>query len=217
MGAIEDLRRAVKTEVLDYQQLMDCLRGYIKPRDKVRLMLRSGELVRVKKGLYVFGTDYRRGPWSREVLANLMYGPSYVSLEYALSYYGFIPERVEVVTSVTSERSRRFETPLGVFTYRTMSLRKYSIGIAQERTEPNQHFFIAAPAKALADKVWTDSRFTPRRAADFDAYLHEDLRVEEAALAKIDRALLDLIVKQYGSRKVRLLRDFLFPSAGVPS
>ena len=45
---------------------------------------RHGGIVRVKKGLYVFGLDYRRGAWSREVLANLIYGPSYVSLDYAL-------------------------------------------------------------------------------------------------------------------------------------
>lgn len=193
---------------------MDCLRSYANPRDKVRAMLKSGEIVRVKKGLYVFGQDYRRGPWSRQILANLIYGPSYISLDYALSHYGFIPEKVEVVTSVTSSRSRRFETPLGLFTYRTLSLRKYAIGIDQGTIEPDQHFFIAAPAKALADKVWTDHRFTPRSAADFRTYLREDLRIESDALASIDRMLLDLIVKRYGSRKVRLLRDYLCQAEG---
>jgi hypothetical protein len=194
---------------------MDCLREYANPRDKVRAMLKSGEIVRVKKGLYVFGQDFRRGPWSRQVLANLIYGPSYISLDFALSHYGFIPEKVEVVTSVTTARSRRFETPLGLFTYRTMSLRKYAIGIDRETVEPDQHFFIAAPAKALADKVWTDRRFTPRRAADFHTYLREDLRIGSDALATIDRALLDLIVQRYGSRKVRLLRDYLCQAEGA--
>ena len=215
MATILDIRRAVQTEVFDYQQLMDCLRDYANPRDKVRAMLRSGEIIRVKKGLYVFGHDYRRGPWSRQILANLIYGPSYISLESALSHYGFIPERVEVVTSVTSSRSRRFETPLGSFAYRTLSLRKYSIGITQETIEPDQRFLIATPAKALVDKVWADHRFTPRSAADFHTYLREDLRIESDSLASIDPTTLDLIVNQYGSRKVRLLRDYLCQREGT--
>ena len=209
MAAIDDIRRTVNTDVFDYQQLMDCLQGYAKPRDKIRAMLRAGEIVRVKKGLYVFGEQYRRGPWSRAILANLIYGPSYISLDYALSYYGFIPERAVAVTSVTLSRSRHFETPVGLFTYRSLSRRKYSIGIDQHVQEAEQHFLIATPAKALADKIWTDHRFTPRRTADFHAYLHEDLRIDSDALNSIDRALLDLIAKKYGSRKIRLLCDYL--------
>ena len=215
MAAINDIRRAVDTDVLDYQQLMDCLKGYAKPRDKIRAMLKTGEIVRVKKGIYVFGEDYRRSAWSREMLANLIYGPSYISLDYALSYYGFIPERVVVVTSVTLSRSRRFETPVGSFTYRSLSRRKYSIGIDQQTLDEGQHFLIATPAKALADKIWTDHRFTPRRTADFRAYLHEDLRIGSDALNGIDRTLLDRIAHQYGSRKIRLLCDYLCQAGGT--
>ena len=215
MAGIDDIRRAVNTDVFDYQQLMDCLRDYAKPRDKIRAMLKAGEIVRVKKGIYVFGEDYRRGPWSREILANLIYGPSYISLDYALSYHGLIPERVVVVTSVSLSRSRRFETPLGLFTYRSLSFRKYSIGIDQGALEAEQHFLIATPAKALADKIWTDQRFTPRRTADFHAYLYEDLRINSDALNGIDRILLGRIAQQYGSRKIRLLCDYLHQAEGT--
>lgn len=215
MAAIDDIRRAINTEVFDYQQLMGCLQGYAKPRDKIRAMLKAGEIVRAKKGIYVFGEDHRRGPWSREIVANLIYGPSYISLDYALSYYGFIPERVVVVTSVTLSRSCRFETPLGLFTYRSLSSRKYSIGIDQQALEGDRHFLIATPAKALADKIWTDHRFTPRRTADFRTYLHEDLRLGFDALRSIDRTLLDLIAEQYGSRKIRLLSEYLRRAEGT--
>ena len=215
MAGIEAIRRAIETDVFDYQQLMDCLTGYAKPRDKIRALLKAGDIVRVKKGVYVFGDGYRRSAWSREILANLIYGPSYVSLDYALAFYGFIPERVTVVTSVTLSRSRRFETPLGLFTYRRLFGCKYAIGIDQQTLEAGQHFLIAAPAKALADKVWTDQRFTPRKTGDFRAYLHEDLRIASDALSNIDRTLLELIAEQYGSRKIRLLRDYLFQSVGA--
>ncbi len=214
MAAINDLRRAVQAEVFDYQQLIDSLRRYASPRDKITRMLRSGEIIRVKKGLYVFGEDYRRGPWSKEVLANLIYGPSYISLDYALSFYRLIPERVEIVTSVTTAKTRQFDTFLGRFTYRTLALRKYNTGVDQQTLEPGRHFLIASPAKALVDKVWADTRFTPRKGADFDTYLKEDLRVDPDQLAGIDRHLLDLISEGYGARKIRLLGDYLRTQIG---
>jgi len=72
-----------------------------RPRDKISDLLKKGTIIRVKKGLYVFGEDNRKKPYSKEILANLIYGPSYISLDYALQYHGLIPERVEAVTSVT--------------------------------------------------------------------------------------------------------------------
>lgn len=209
MAVVDEIRRAIDADVFDYQQLMDCLQAYAKPRDKVRALLKAREIIRVKKGLYVFGEAHRRGPWSREILANLIFGPSYISLDYALGYYGLIPERVVVVTSVTLSRSRRFETPLGLFTYRRLSRRKYSVGIDQRTLGREQHFLIATSAKALADKVWTDRRFTPRRPGDFHAYLRDDLRIAPELLSTIDHRLLADIADRYGSRKVRLLRDYL--------
>jgi predicted transcriptional regulator of viral defense system len=65
--------------------------------------------------LYIFGDEERRGPYSRELLANLMYGPTFISLESALAFYGLIPERVEAMLSVTTGRSREFDTPVGRF------------------------------------------------------------------------------------------------------
>ena len=110
------LRGLIPREEFDYQTLNQGLRGYASPRDKITDLLRKGVVVRVKKGLYVFGPAFRRRAFSREVLANLLYGPSYISLEYALQHHGLIPEAVETLTSVTTGRSRQFRTPLGAFT-----------------------------------------------------------------------------------------------------
>ncbi|MBW1967626.1 MAG: hypothetical protein JRI48_09680 [Deltaproteobacteria bacterium] len=98
---LEQIRKLAPFEEFDYQTLLCILSGYARPRDKITDLLRKGDIIRVKKGLYIFGEGHRKAPYSREVLANLMYGPSYVSLEYALQYYGLIPERVEALTSVT--------------------------------------------------------------------------------------------------------------------
>jgi hypothetical protein len=97
-----------------------------------------------------------------------------------------------------------------------LSSHKYSIGIDQQQAlEAEQNFLIATPAKALADKIWTDHRFTPRRTADFHSYLHEDLRIGYDALSGIDRTALDHIAMQYGSRKIRLLCDYLCQAEGI--
>src|SRR5436190_9717139 len=93
------LRKLAEKEIIDYTFLISVLSNYASPRDKITAWLKSGDLIRVKKGLYVFGKDVALTPFSHEVLANLIYGPSAISLSYALAFYGLIPERVTTVTS----------------------------------------------------------------------------------------------------------------------
>jgi hypothetical protein len=208
METIMDIRDSVRSEVLDYQQLVACLTGYAKPRDRIGAFLADGSLVRVRKGLYVFGERYRRTLVSREVLANLIYGPSYISLDYALSIHGLIPERVTEVTCMTAGEKRRFTTPFGVFSYRPLSLHRYAPGI-DWAGEGEARYLLASPEKALVDKVWADARFRPTRQQDFDSYLFADLRVEEDRLAALDHGRIEAIAQAYASRKVTLLARFL--------
>jgi len=204
---IEELRKKVAGEEFDYQVLMDVLRGYEHPRDKITALLRQGIIIRVKKGIYVFGEKYSRGPFSREVLANMIYGPSYVSLDYALHYYGLIPERVEAVTSVTCGRGRRFSTPVGLFIYRMIHLRAYQVGIDQVEIEGDRPFLIATPEKALADKIHDDRGTGIRTQEEMKDYLLKNLRVDPESLAKLDADVFALIADRYRSKKIRLLSD----------
>ena len=72
----DDLRNRIDGEEFDYLALLNALREYARPRDRITLLLRRGEIVRVKKGIYVFGERHAARPFSRELLANLIYGPS---------------------------------------------------------------------------------------------------------------------------------------------
>src|SRR3989338_5882529 len=135
MKIIQKLRNASKFEEIDYPFLLQLLREYAQPRDKITWLLKNRILIRVKKGLYIFGPEYARAPYSIEVLANLIYGPSYISMEYALSFHGLIPERVEIVTSVTSKRDKEFATPVGVFRYRYLHPRKYFVGVINHKID----------------------------------------------------------------------------------
>ena len=206
MDEITRIRGKITHEVFDYQALVAALSGYSKPRDKITKLLATGWIIRIKKGLYCFGEALRKEPVSREQVANLTCGPSYVSTEYALGYHGLIPERVEVVTSVTTRRSRRFTTPLGVFTYSTLRESRYAVGAMLE-SAGKASFLIATPEKALADKVWTDKRFSGSNTGELASYLLDDLRVDEKDLSLLSTSRLEVVRQAYRSSKIdRLVR-----------
>jgi hypothetical protein len=202
---IDNLRARIEGEEFDYQVLIDCLKRYERPRDKITSLLRQGAIVRVKKGIYVFGPKYARRPFSREILANMIYGPSCLSLDYALHYHGLIPERVEAVTSVTSGRSRRFVTPAGLFIYRQIRPAAFPVGIDQVQLEGGRPFLMAVPEKALADKVQDDRGSGIRNQEDMQRYLTENLRIDAESLKKLRTGILSNLAERFRSRKLRLL------------
>ena len=201
----EILRKEITQEEFDYQTLLNCLKGYARPRDKISDLLKKGIIIRVKKGLYIFGEAFRKKPYSPEILANLIYGPSYISLEYALQYHGFIPERVAAFTSVTTGRTRTFHSPVGLFIYKSIPLSGFRIGMDRIEIGEGRAFLIAVPEKALADKVYLDRGPGIRTQKMMSAYLENDLRIEAAELIKLNPAILDEIAQRYRSNKVRLL------------
>ena len=144
---IRQLQNLSPGEEIDYTFVMDCLKGYSSPRAKLTSLLKNKDLIRVKKGLYVFGSDYRRQPYSLEIMANKIYGPSYVSLEYALAYYGLIPEYVTEITSVTIKRSRSFSTPIGRFSYFHLPCQLYCVGFNLISVRDHATALLATPKK----------------------------------------------------------------------
>ncbi|MFH1954215.1 MAG: hypothetical protein ABIL06_21680 [Pseudomonadota bacterium] len=205
----DDLRDRIAGEEFDYLALLHALREYARPRDRITVLLSRGEIIRVKKGIYVFGEWHAARPFSREVMANMLYGPSYLSLDWALYHHGLIPERPAAVTSVACGRARRFSTPVGLFVYRELPLRSYLIGIDLAAPDGGRPFLIATPEKALADKVH-DERGTALLARyEMKAWLMEHLGIAPERLAGLDVRKLGIISDHYGSRKVRLLHDLI--------
>lgn len=210
------LLKSIPYEEFDYQTLLDSVRGYAQPRMKISAMLAKGDIVRVKKGLYILGDSLRRRPFCRELLANLIYGPSYVSLEYALHYHGLIPERVETVTSVTCGRSRTFDSPVGNFSYRMIPMEAFRTGMDRVELDDGRSFLIATPEKALADRIVADRGADISTQKGLHEYLLADLRIDPASLRRLDPTRLTEIVWHYRSRKLKLLVDlFTRLSKGV--
>ena len=204
LTAILRLRAQIEGEEFDYLSLLQSLQEYAYPRDKITTMLRRGDVVRVKKGIYVFGRTHARRPYSREILANMIHGPSYVSLDFALQYHGLIPEGVEAVTSMTVNRARRFATPVGLFIYRSATPAAYPLGIDLVQIAGGA-FLLATPEKALADRIRDDRGSGLTDVAGMKGYLLGHLRIDPAGLGSLDTDRLDAIAAAYRSRKVRLL------------
>jgi len=74
-------------------------------------------LIELRKGMYVINDLYFKEKLSLLYLANQIYQPSYISLEYALSEYELIPEKVNVITSISTRKTSYFENDFGMFKY----------------------------------------------------------------------------------------------------
>jgi len=114
--------------------------------------VKAGKLIQPAKGLYTLAEPYRKISIHPFVLANAMKKASYVSLQSALAHFGMIPEHVPTVTSVTTQRPQRVETPLGVFVFRCIKTGWFH-GYRQVDLGNRQQVFIATPEKALLDLV----------------------------------------------------------------
>lgn len=173
---------------------------YHAPRNKILSMCRNGEIVRVKKGLYVPAHKHGKPiPVDPNVLAGLIYGPSYISLETALSHYGLISERVDEITCVTLKRSRTFRTPLGRFTYTPISEKAFPIGLKLELGNGGS-WFLAEPEKAICDRLAQVKQLSAMR--DVPLLLQEDLRINIHELMKLRLPLILKIATLYRRKNV---------------
>jgi hypothetical protein len=178
--------RSHAAQPLTHQVLLSFLKKYKRPNDKVHELIRQGKLEAVKKGLYIAGPAIGAGKPDPFLLANHILGPSYISSDTALSYYGLIPERVYEISSATTKSSRSFETPMGLFSYTHLSLPYYAFGIQQAKLSDEQFALVASPEKTLFDKIVTTSGLLLRSSQDVKSYLLEDLRMDEDNLKEFD-------------------------------
>jgi predicted transcriptional regulator of viral defense system len=203
------LRKAIPAEEFDYALLTGALSDYAGVRQKINELLKSGIITRVKKGLYVFGSQYTNGPICKEVLANLIYGPSCISLEYALAFHGLIPERVETLTSVTPKRDKHFRTPIGQFDYQYLAMNKYPHGIAQVWIDETHPVLMASPEKALCDYVVLNKITGIGDSESAQQFLHLDLRIDRENWRLLDPRSLLKLNRFYRNKSIDYLVEVL--------
>ncbi|TVQ21852.1 MAG: hypothetical protein EA383_16435 [Spirochaetaceae bacterium] len=181
---------------------MDALKRYSRPRDKVTQLIKTGIVTRIKKGMYVDGRKDLRALPVREAAANLIYGPSYVSLQFALSSHGLIPEAAIQVTSVTFKKTKQYRTPLGDFIYRSVPEKYYPYGVIRRAEAPGVPYLIACPEKAVMDMLYFAIDLRSMR--DVQSYLLDDLRLDEHSLRDLDPAIISEIAEAAGTPKLLL-------------
>ena len=172
------------------------------PKNKITNLVKNGDLVKVRRGLYSHGKNYDR-PYSKSVLSGMIYGPYAISFEYALSQHGLIPERVETVTSICFKRDKRFETEVGTFQYKYISKELYPLGINYYQTELG-NYFMASAEKALCDMVYFQKISSVESAR---IYLLESLRIDKEQLQKLNLEMLLLLEKSYQRQSVQFIVD----------
>ena len=180
LGEVPFTNGLIKTLLADYRR----------PNDKISELIANQALIPIKRGLYVLNPKRTGRPLSLSLIANILYGPSYVSLDFALSYYGLIPEAVYEITSITTGRTKTYDTPVGRFSYEHASLKSYPLGIASVANESGHFFLMATPEKALCDKLMQTSNLRINNVTTMLNYLEQDLRLDHDEFAKLDPELL---------------------------
>ena len=186
---------------VDMGVLRDVFRSYQSPSKKVQSLVQSGKLVQLKRGLYAVSPQISGHQLSLELIANHMYGPSYVSLHYALRHYGLIPELVCMVTSVTTRHTRSFQNQLGQFTYRGVGDAYFPIGIRSEESD-GISYLIATPEKALCDLLMYERYVPDQSLSALETFFEDDMRIDIEDLRQLDTRIIHACMEVGYKKKI---------------
>lgn len=177
--------------------------NYSNKNNKINREIKNQKLFKIITGLYETNPDT-----PGYLLASSIYGPSYISFEYALSFYGFIPERVDTVTCATfnKKKKKQYNTDFGVFTYRDVPMLVYPLEIVLVQ-DGSYSYQIATLEKALCDKLYTLKPL--KNYSDLEKMLFDDLRINIEDFNKLNIDKIQKLSVLYHSTNVSLLAKYL--------
>ena len=183
--------------------LISELSGYVNPKAKIGRMVEKGELFPIIRGYYE--DDPKTSP---HYLAGVIYGPSYISFEYALNYYKMIPEKKCPVTSAAlgKRKEKCHETMFGTFTYRDIPVKAFSSELALHN-ENGYSFIIASPDKALCDTLYNSSPAANMK--EFKTLLFDEIGIGKRKIFRLDHVILNQLADLYGCRNLHFLKSLL--------
>ena len=190
--------------IYDFQSLSIKYKQYSNIYQKINNECKKGILVKIKRGLY---TDDLYN--DKEVIANICYNPSYISFEYALSYYGVIPEFVSTFTSATfgKKNNKIYHMKDFTFDYRSVPDEVFPMGILIMKNSKDISYKIASKEKALCDLLY--SKYPVRSIKDLKILLFEDMRIDENELLKMNVEIIKEIAPLYHSNSLNVLIKYL--------
>jgi len=204
--AIEKNLQQYNTHIIDHASLATILlnNGYNGINDKINKLKKDGLLQTLKRGLYLHKSPFTNTVISKEIIANTLLSPSYISFDYALYFYGLIPESVYDITSATTKRSKNFTTDVGTFSFRQIKKELYSIGLKIESAK-NGNFIIASKEKALCDKTYYTKDINITSKKKMREFLEIDLRIDVEELEDCDRDIFKKYYEISKSKKIKFL------------
>ena len=190
--------------VYDFQSLSIKYKEYSNIYQKIHNECEKGVLVKIKRGLY---TDDLYD--DKEVIANICYGPSYISFEYALSYYGVIPEFVSTFTSATfgKKNNKIYRMKDATFDYKSVPDEVFPMGVFIMKNSKGISYKFASKEKALCDLLY--SKYPVRSIKDLKMLLFEDMRIDEDEFLKMDAEFMKEIAPLYHSNSLNVLKKYL--------
>ena len=172
---------------------------YVNPLDKIKRDSDRGILIRLTRGLYE--TDRNVSPY---LLAAPILSPSYLSFDWALSYYGLIPEKVVAITSASLRlrKNKTFINDFGRYEYSDIPSDAFPDGVTY--LEEGEYMVkIATKEKAICDSLYKWR--VVRSIKDLKELLFEDKRIDEDEFASCDFKLMLRLASLYKRTNLDLL------------
>lgn len=190
--------------IYDLESLKVKYSNYSNIAQKISIEIKKNNLVRVKKGLYTDNIKI-----DKPIIANLCYGLSYISFEYALSHYGLIPEYVSVFTSAVynKKNNKTYCLSEAIFDYRSVPNNVFPLSIEILHNEAGIRYKIASKEKALCDTLYT--KYPVRSIKDLKIMMFEDLRIDEDEFSKLNFDLISELSVLYKSNTLNTLNKYI--------
>jgi hypothetical protein len=166
------------------------------PEQKIKYLKSKSEYKSLVRGLYL----PKNSKYSKFQIANILYGPSYVTGVTALSWLGWISDRTVTIHSATTKRGKVIDTDLGRFSYFHNIRDVFHIGLQYFTFGPGMSFIIATPTKALYDHIIMTPNLQFSGKKDLMDYLENDLRLEIDFLKDMNLKILKELV-DFGHKK----------------
>jgi len=183
--------------------LKEKYKNYIDINGKIKRDIDKGILFPLVRGIYE-----TNGSTDGFLLSSYIYGPSYLSFEYALSYHNIIPERVVIYTNATfnKRKSKSYQNHFGLFIYRDVPKTAFPFSVKVYQ-EDDYAYFIATPEKALCDLLYIKKPVTSLR--EFKILLFEDLRISKEVFDQLKFEDILFLSNKYISNNIKYLKKYI--------
>lgn len=189
--------------VVTILDLKEKYKDYADINGKIKRDINNYIIFPIVKGIYETNKDT-----DGYLLSSYIYGPSYLSFEYALSYHNMIPERVVVYTNATfnKRKSKTYKNRFGIFTYKDIPKKAFPYFVrAYERD--TYSYFIASPEKALCDLLYKKKPVKSIR--ELKLLLFEDIRLNKDGFKQLNFEDIVFLSDKYISSNIKHLIKFI--------